>query len=154
MNISDIKSKYNKVSDKYSCNLYGYLKKFNTVDLMRHRVLWDQTDGKPLHPMNIYMLQGGHGTTLLNIMWKQWNKYWWQPERIKGYIDITEEFWKDYISKGRCIFDVSHSTHWEGDEQRFTIIDDDTKECQWCGAVLRRTVDTVVTEVEHWEVEQ
>ena len=68
------------------------------------------------------------------------------------YLDITDLFWDDYARDGRCVFHGHNEVWLQGDEHRFAKIDDDTKECLWCGAVLRKTVETVVTEVEHWEV--
>jgi len=148
MNINDIKPKTQGKSDKYSWNLYAYLKKNRGT----HRILWDNSKDKQLNPMYIYVLQGTIGRSLQSIMWNvRGDTYCYSAFPLDTYADITDTFWESYVAKGRCVF-LSHSHPWiQGDEHRYTMLDDDTKVCQWCGEVLRKRVETVVKTVEHWE---
>jgi hypothetical protein len=59
--------------------------------------------------------------------------------------DITLDFWAAYMQLGKCLFDYEHYRYgsfrfgWNtpgNDEARFTMIDDQTAKCKWCGDVL------------------
>lgn len=148
--ISLIKPQTHGISDKYSWNLYTYLKK----NKGEHRILLSPKD-TTFHPMNMLVLQGTIGKHLWAIMGEgKATRYDFSLYDLKSYTDITEEFWEHYVAKGRCVFDKEHGGWWVGGDQRFTMIDTDTKVCQWCNATLRRTEETVTRTVERWEVQQ
>ena len=64
MKLRDIKPQERGVSDKCSWNLYMYLKKHG----MNQHILWDNSNDRPLHPMNIYVLTDTIGATMQSIM--------------------------------------------------------------------------------------
>ena len=153
MKISDIKPQEHGVSDKYSWHFYRHLK----AQGMKQRILWDNSDGRPMHPMSIYVLNGTIGNTLQSIMWGSKNIVCFSMHPLDTYVDITESFWKSYVSKGRCMFDENHSSKWwVGDKHRYQSINRNSKRCRWCGVILRRNIVTtkVIERNEEWVVDQ
>jgi hypothetical protein len=74
-----------------------------------------------------------------------------KPVRFTGAAlphDVTDWFWNGYLSVGRALWDPNGSDFMSGAEDRFEIIDADTKRCRWSGRVLTRrlTSETVVHE--------
>jgi hypothetical protein len=150
-NANLIKPNISGVSDKFSWNFYKYIKKHG----VNQRILFDGRDGKPIHPMNIYVLNRTIGNTLLEIMTGHGINYDFSMYLLNKYTDITEQFCKQYLRQGRCMFDPEHNGWWLGDESRFTMINKNSKRCRWCGKHLRRNIvkHVNVQRKETWELE-
>lgn len=159
-----------KESDKFSWNLYKWCKKNCKHQIPKvYFSHWSNWDGSYLEKgwnksgqifishfedaeyisaqylSNIFgTTKGGAGNAMFAV-----NKKRFQLE------EVTEEFWKTYLKIGRCMFDEKHIGWWVGEENRYTIINKNSKRCNWCGKYLRRKIETekVIKRHEIWEVE-
>jgi hypothetical protein len=64
--------------------------------------------------------------------------------------DITDWFWSQYILLGRCLWDVNHNKYMTNDETRFTYLDNNTRKCNWCGAVQSKKETPITTIKTEW----
>lgn len=154
MNLQKIKPKVKSKSDKYSWSLYRFLEKqvkqkdSGKYVLKQIRVYWiarSWWDGSYLefNPKNIKGINqivispyGGKGSGyfLSHVMRDGQKKECYSlcvyhPDEL---IDITDWFFSTYERDGRCIFDREHNGWWQGEEKRFTYINN-TRKCNWCG---------------------
>ncbi len=161
MNINLIKPQNKGISDKYSWQLYQYIRKRfpYTKSLNDVRVYWDNIsswDGSITNldenNINIRQIIIGKmhsnllsGSRLLTIMGQDKDKYemfcyhpigGWKNEQ---FIDITDWFWKKYIKLGRCLLDKHHNRWWMNDDCRFTYINN-TRRCNWCGQWQKKEI--------------
>lgn len=60
-------------------------------------------------------------------------------------VDITEWFWNEYVKSGRCIFDREHNGWWQGDQERYTQINKNSRKCKWCNQYQKRSIRKVVS---------
>jgi hypothetical protein len=47
--------------------------------------------------------------------------------------DVTEAFWADYLSMGRCAWDKRHIMGMQSDDHRISAISKEHHVCNWCG---------------------
>ena len=61
-----------------------------------------------------------------------------------GKLTEIENFWPEYLLKGRCAIDPKHEMHFVGDKTRWQQ-DGDSRVCLWCGQrqTLARWTETV-----------
>ena len=153
--LKSIKPKQRFKSDKYSWNIYRYLKKnmiFGDIKVL------DTSFGI----MFCYNMDkvGFSGRTIHSILqsgpYSALDNYCYLRYYSTEYKDISDEFFKKYSQVGRCYFDEDHNGWWSGDEHRFTDINRNCKRCNWCGKDLRRTIETVVERKrkEVWRLEK
>lgn len=64
--------------------------------------------------------------------------------RTSDWLDVTDWFWKEYISRGRCIIHGDATHEW-------IQINANARKCAYCGKHERRTVKTVRT-IERQEI--
>lgn len=164
MNYKDYKPKDEKVSDKYSSNLYKFLKKYKdkysrvyfkpTSNYDGNKIELDSNKCLPFG--QIYL---GHvadsdiiGKSLAGIITGQKNYTVGCYLNAKNeWIDITEEFWTRYKDIGRCLF-IGHDDWYQDDyNTRFTYLDDKTRKCNWCGKIQYKRIEEIVREKEIWE---
>lgn len=153
MNINSIKPKIPKVSDRYSWSIYQWVKTNGT----NFRVLLDPSEDEIL-TRRLYFIrnEGGRGTVGSNvhsIMSGQRTLYCFSLYPLHKYPDVTEWFWINYLRFGRCMVDPGHSKYFLGDDERYTMINKNSKRCNWCGKYLKRNIRKQVSieRVEHWE---
>lgn len=149
-----VKPKNVKRDDKYSKNLYKFLKNHNAnCKVYFNKKNWDKKDitinwddvqttqviiGGNIQEdiwegKNTGMVIGKGLSSILNgNKLKEEGAYClfgrFYPNR--DFIDITDEFWKRYIRIGRCLF-TSHDSYWDN-EDRFIYVGN-TRKCKWCG---------------------
>ena len=163
MDLKLIKPKNLKVSDKYSTNLYKYLKKNPNSRIFYRKVnRWNEEELE----YNVHNFSIGNailgveyhdnyvGNCLMDILQKSSSTRWCYLKSMHGeLVDITDEFFRDYELIGRCLFDPTHSKWVLGDDKRFTYINEDSRICNWCGQshTKRIETETIVKEYEIWE---
>lgn len=161
--LQSIRPKKSHRSDKYSWNIYRYLKKYINFDI---HICWykekkslgtyEGFDKKSsLRGMQIFIILGGLdkgnlcGTRIYDLQHKgnhselvTFSFCLFDP---KSFTDITEWFFLKYQRIGRCIFDRTHSGWWADSEERFTQINRKSRRCNWCGEHQRRSIIKAVT---------
>lgn len=181
LDLKKIKPKEVKISDKYSSNLYKFLKKtgyrnvyFNTRNGgMKGEEIVD-LDWNNIRAYNIYI-----GSNMMD------DTYVVKDEKInfgqviakglnsilgghklyqtgaycafghyyvkRDWIDITEEFWTRYEKVGRCLF-IDHDGWYQDDNNtRFTYTDKNTRVCNWCGKTEHKRIEEIIKHKEIWE---
>lgn len=159
MDLILIKPKVKNESDKYSWNLYKYLKKYPNS-----RVYYNKfnsfTDERQVYNKNkltkndvLIGRNSGNsiiGFTLSMLLMKVPSMQFWYQNAYDTHIDITEEFIRDYIEIGRCLFDQSHDGWLRNNDNRFTYLEEDLRKCNWCGIEQHKEVEEVIKYVEKW----
>lgn len=160
LDLKKIKPKNIKKSDKYSKQIYQYLKKNHLLNKVYYIATQDVYDSEIQErvtkeiPFDIENFDNRHiwigeikrenceggyidwmyGNSLSNIVSPCKEKYtvFANPWNTKKtVIDITEQFWNKYVEIGRCIYD--HHFWLQDEENRYTYIDDTHRICNWCG---------------------
>lgn len=78
----------------------------------------------------------------------RWSLCTFHPNHM---IDITEWFFNTYIQIGRCMFDKDHYDFDNSYNQRYHIINKNSRKCRYCGEHFKRQIKKVV-EVKKYEV--
>lgn len=160
-----IKPKVKGISDKYSWNLYKWLKKtkckkltvwFNTKSAWDGSKLEFDKNNIKIGQIWIGFVDKGwlHGSSLNSILNGNFQE-WANPWMAKSHIDITEWFWKEYIKDGRCIWDRNHDGWLAYDKNRFTYVNKNSRKCNWCGEWQHRKIEkeTIIKRHEIWKSE-
>lgn len=155
--IKSVKPKNVKVSDKYSANLYRFLKKNEHWGISVFAPQWSMIDGSfkefdfdDPNCGEIYIgfrddfgwLVGNRLSHITCGMRGYLESYCYAPgdgSFYKNMIEITDWFYSEYKEKGRALWDVSGSMRMVGDEDRFTVIGN-TKRCNWSGRWYHKEV--------------
>ena len=130
--------------DKYSWNLYLYLKRNRNKNIRAYK----DKSGKTVVG---WECDGGvAGFNLVSILWN--NKA--QEFFMDSYWGLKEipRYFEKYQRIGRCLM-VPHDEPWvPGGEHRFTIVNN-TRRCNWCGKWQHKKIHkkTVVFREEQWE---
>lgn len=150
-----LKPKNINKSDKYSSNLYKFIRKHEFKELKAYAPQWSMLDGsfKPFDFDNpcdgeIYI---GHkddtgwlvGRRLTDILcglskWKEMYCYCPGPF-YDNMIEITDWFWAGYEREGRALWDVHGKRHMMGDEGRWTYVGN-TRKCNWSGRWYEKNI--------------
>lgn len=151
MDIRDIKPKTNK-SDKYSINLYRFLKKNGHKKIFYNKINPIDSEIIEFDPNNINIRQimigekfsnGFTGTRLSKILSESRDKYqmfYYIGIEKDDLFDITDWFYKNYKEKGRCIWDSNHNKWLLDDDDRFVRINKHSRKCKYCGKIQFRTI--------------
>lgn len=167
LSIKCFKPKTKGKSDKYSCQLYEFLRRhqqrFNGLPNVYYiqtqdrwnselerteqvEVLFDKQNFSRAHIWvgNIDGEGWYYGNKLSCIIGESKEKYTifaslWYTDRT--VIDITDWFWNEYLKVGRCIWDKSHNTWLMNDDDRFTYINKNSRRCNWCGQWQHREIE-------------
>lgn len=136
------------VSDKYSANLYRWVRQwqrrykhwgpqpavammsdisFDPAASLRRALIGFQDDGwfVGAQVSRILCDPFPKGDIPSQHIWA------WMPKDVGP--DITKWFWPEYQSVGRCIFDREHSGWLSHDEGRFDSLNEQHRWCRWCG---------------------
>lgn len=164
LDINKFRPKDIKISDKYSSNLYKFLKKYNKQGY--NKVYFDPVDNYDGHlielDMNFLPLANIYignmieedviGNSLSKIVTGQSiYKLICRINDKAEYIDITDEFWKRYEEIGRCLF-IDHNGWYQDDNNtRFTYTDGITRVCNWCGKRESKRIEEIIKHKEIWE---
>lgn len=158
MELTLIKPKNLKVSDKYSANLYKYLKKnpnsriyMNKTCLIKEVPLTYQIGELSIYNTYVGQLGGNFliGNKLIEILRKPNKQKWAFMKSDLEIEDITDQFMHDYKLIGRCLWDGKHNKWQLGTENRFTYINDNERFCNWCGCHQNKRIEVEVIEREH-----
>lgn len=151
LELNMIKPKNVKKSDKYSSQIYKYLKHnpnyrkvwFDTssYDIDSGKCVNESFDINSINMRNIYfgipacdsticirgkcvmgLVSGNRGSQVTYSYIGNKNSY---------YIDITKEFYEKYIEIGRCIY--GHNRYIRDEDEKFTYISEKHRKCNWCG---------------------
>lgn len=161
MNITNIIARIKPVkrgeSDKYSWNLYRYLKEHRNVricwyskSIINGTAIPFESTKSLLSTQTVVLIgeSGSSGNRIANILGNgesgkivSYSLGLWQQDK---FVDITEWFFREYLRIGRCIFDREHNGLWLGSEGRFTQINRNSRKCNWCGQHQRRRIEKVV----------
>jgi hypothetical protein len=174
--LKQIKPKIKGESDKYSWQLYEFLRKnYNrfgipNVYYIQTQDSWDSKEEKAIYVdrpfdendsrLNYIWIGDNHrdgwyyGNKLSNILGCSREKYTvfacpYFNNRI--IINITEWFWNEYLKIGRCIWDRSHHGWLVNDDKRFIYVNKNSRKCQWCGLWQHREIEKRV-KIERKEV--
>lgn len=146
--LQSIKPKKRCVSDKYDWNIYRFFKENGLNDIHVF---------KSLKANNFYFIYGDrlNGSIGINV-WSVLHAGSYGKLELGSYIlfnfkdqsvyeEITDKFFKHYKKLGRCYFDPSHNAWWRNEDERFTVINKNSKRCNWCGHFLHREVNKIIT---------
>lgn len=180
LDISKIKPKNIKKSDKYSSQIYRYIKKnpecfgiyyVSTQDIYDHESdgfvekecdfdinnfrgdkLWlGYIERETNSKGYIDWLYGNTLSTITSSVSKNRYEIFANPWlNKKKVIDVTKEFWEHYIKVGRCVY-VDHNREFcLHDEGRFEYLNDGHRKCNWCGAEEQLIKKIKTYEVNEW----
>lgn len=164
--LNSIKPKKRGQCDKFSWNIYRYLKEKCMFDI---QVCWYEkswidgsvehfSENNSLRNVQTFILFGGHysGARILDLQSKgnssTLETYSFCAFDKEKFIDITEWFLKRYQQIGRCIFDLEHGGWWSGEGDRFTVINKKSRRCNWCGQYQRKSIIKQVNVIKRREV--
>lgn len=148
---NQFKPKKKGVSDKFSWNLYRFLREYPNAKIMLYKK--DHTgDIKEFDPNGFQgtyhffgMIGELVGARFVDIMRagpsakiQLYAFSWWGDA---NFIDVTDWFFSEYERRGRCLFDKEHSSWWAGEEGRFTYINSHSRRCNWCGAWQKMRIE-------------
>lgn len=166
-------------SDKFSWNIYQFIKKhpdctrvfwhkknymnggiveFNNRDNVEGASLgWNlfigRRDKQNFDDIHFSVVTGNRVRNILGNSRERFNL--WSLHPIAGwptgdeFEDVTEWFWDNYIKFGRCLFDKGHNGWWIGDTDRFTYLDENTRQCNWCGQIQNKEIYDIEIK-KHW----
>ena len=135
-----LKSINPKLHNKFSPNLYKYLRKRGALHLQR---VYTDIDG-------LYWLgyfddhQFFNGVQLMHALTKGAKAQSWShpPKTIKQPKEV-EDFWQRYQSIGRCAIDTEHTTHFISGKRWSQT--ENSRTCLWCGhqQILKKWTETI-----------
>lgn len=168
-----IKPKISNECDKYSWNIYRYLKEHQNSTIT---ICWYEKNflnsshlkfnkEKSLANIQTYILIGGInenlcGARIYDLQIKgnssRLETFSFCLYGQENFADITDWFLTNYQQKGRCIFDLTHTGWWSNDETRFTQINKKSRRCNWCGEYQRKVIvkKVVIKRQVNWEVQR
>lgn len=133
--LNSVQPKLKGTSDKYSWNIYRYLKKHKGEDVR----VFSSTNNTGVigrkHPGGVIGCDLGSLIRSTRIQ-----EYWfddnWNLKEITKYLD-------EYQRVGRCLL-IPHDFVWyEGEDTRFTYVNN-TRKCNWCGQWQHKELHKVV----------
>lgn len=168
VDLSKIKPKNVKKSDKYSKAIYKYLK-----DNPRYRRVWfdkvtygDTLDKKVkkefdvnnMDLRNLYFgmpdyiitncITGKCVQPLIHNSRGSQETFYYIGHKESEYVEVTKEFFEKYIEIGRCIY--GHNSYLADVDDRYTYLDDTHRKCNWCGKEQHEEVITHTYESKVW----
>lgn len=129
--LKSVQPKTKGKSDKYSWNIYRYLKKHRSEDI---RVFVGLIIGHeyPDGVSGLHLNQLMASTRIQEF----WFSDKWNLKEITGWLS-------EYQRVGRCLL-IPHDFVWcEGEDTRFTYVNN-TRKCNWCGLWQHRELHKVV----------
>lgn len=151
--LSKIKPKQRGKSDKYSWNIFRYLKENSDrkIKVLFYTKSWvdsstvEFNQNKTLDMMQTFIMIGDMVGTRIDSMLrngpsKSLEIFSFCTFDQSAFIDITDWFIKEYTRVGRCIFDRNHNGWWNGSDSRFTQINKNARKCNWCGQHHKRKI--------------
>ena len=141
----DVKLINPKNHEKYSPNLYKWLKKRDESNRQKYRV-YKKDDGV-LYIGEI--LDGGlSGTRLITVLClgsKAEELFFCDKNQYKEVVG----FWENYIRIGRCAIDPEHREYFSCAGSRF-IESNECRVCNWCGQKQKKVITTRVIQDVSW----
>lgn len=168
IDIKKIKPKNVKKSDKYSKEIYRYLK-----DNPHYRRVWfdeasyDYEADKPIRKnfdannmdlANLYFglpdrndsicITGRCARDLMLGRSKLGESYYYLGYKHSHFVEVTKEFYEKYIEIGRCI--SGHLGYLSNTDERYTYLDDTHRKCNWCGKEQHEETIVYTRESKKW----
>ncbi len=159
MDLNLIKPKVKNESDKYSWNLYKYLLKHKNTKVYYSKINSFTDDEHTYDKSSLVKMDtligvesedGLIGARLIDILRKIPSMDFWYGNVKNNHVEITEDFFNDYIEIGRCLFDQSHDGLLRNADNRFTYINEDERKCNWCGIEQHKEIEEEIKHVTHW----
>lgn len=161
MDIRKLKPNQKGMSDKYSWNLYQFLKTNKDI-----RVFWDSTNDfnkrsirfidKDSTDVSQHLRLGRFlgksfaGRSLMSVLVKTdkhlYSYSWLDANQLE---DVTDWFFDTYEKIGRCAFDNNHSMWLSNEDGRYEEFEN-KKKCCWCGSRFEKKIKEVATKSERW----
>lgn len=151
LNLNDIKPKNIKKSDKYSKQIYEFMKNhaygnqvfYNEMqyDDESKTYIKKQFNANEVCLGDLFItkqsfvseidISGKCIRSIVGTNKDKYTNYCYCFSKKPSFTNVTEEFWIKYIEIGKCIYD-DHD--WlKNEETRYTYINDRHRKCNWCG---------------------
>lgn len=141
-----------KRADKYSPNLYKFLKRTTERRMLERAEVWEMDGVQYIGFMDgsdwfigvrlFRVLCEGNRSSVRSMAHTL--KCIEKMERVEG-------FWPEYVRIGRCAIDPKHSHVFTSKEPRYDYPKKDRRVCRWCGAEHRLKTWTEKVKREAWE---
>lgn len=144
--LESIKPKVKGESDKYSWNMYRFLKRHKLENIFGVM----SKDGMMVGTVDSEGLSGCLVRSIISSGYRLPIEFWFDKS-IFG-LRIMPLYLEEYQRVGRCLM-LDHDEPWiSGDDNRFRTIGN-TRRCNWCGKWQHRTIKKIVklTRKEVWE---
>jgi len=156
--LKTIKPQSRGKSDKYAWFIYKYLFEQSKAGALKYyKIMWcrktqnsvanTEFDNRKENSLtNIYLItdiDGISGVNLSNVIMGKFYEVYFDAINGEDFKDITEWFVKEYVLKGRCLFDSTHTKYFTDAEHRFSILDESNKVCNWCGCAFKKEVEYI-----------
>lgn len=141
--VESIRPATDGVSDKYSWNIYRYLKYYIGENFVVCQGAADGLLVGQFYPDDFY------GNSLRSLMCEYTTERYSWDKRLE-VLPVTS-FFGDYRRIGRCLL-IPHDYPWyEGENTRFTYVGN-TRRCNWCGKWQHKEIhkQVVMTRDEVW----
>ncbi len=117
-----------KRGDKYSPNLFRFLKKHRS--LAQYGWVWKDPEGMRWLG---YIHDGDFiGCRLMSALCGWGDVACYPQVQFVASLDVVKDFWPQYVAIGRCAIDPAHTEAFLSAENRFADRGD-TRTCNWCG---------------------
>jgi len=135
----NIESLSPKVHEKYSENLYKFLKRRGLKS--PQKVFIDENSD---FWIGYFYDNDFIGSRLMNVLTNDQTSTWCFSSKNTPKLNLSEFFWRDYEKIGRCAIDRNHQIHFLKSDSRYKE-EGDTRVCQWCGhkQKLRKWTETI-----------
>ncbi|HBA34872.1 MAG TPA: hypothetical protein DCZ12_12130 [Gammaproteobacteria bacterium] len=142
-----IKPKVRGKADFFSWQLYRYMKKYSNP--VHHRIwqgVWNTVNGyEPDRtvlyigdPMDCGFIHCCNLKQLCTINGKIERFAYSHGHHVSKWVDITDEWWPEYLQKGVCAIHGDWAHNW--------IENGDHRSCEYCGKQERKTVEMIPKE--------
>ena len=166
ISLAKIKPDTPKISDKYSYNLWRWVKNFKkdyqqepavyavvpkgqtfSVDELK-KGYWSTYLGKKNYDGSLSASELNHVLGIDQRIWAIIPGVHFEAEEL---VEITDLFWTTYQAIGRCLFHSHDVTDLVGESEHYSYDDTQTKRtCNWCGHAQELKVVEVVKIEKHW----
>ena len=162
--LAQIKPPTSSCSEKYSWNLYRFLKKYSKKNNIYVYKGFNEISRSEQYFFAITICgNGANGADNIGI-------FEYDPRGkskaatlealsystldFSKFHEVSHEFFAEYLKDGKCAF--AHPTHQDdiNNADRFESINDNTKRCRWCGKIFRRTTKEIIIKKTIWEQQE
>lgn len=162
--LAQIKPPTSSCSEKYSWNLYRFLKKYSKKNNIYVYKGFNEISRSEQYFFAITICgNGANGADNIGIFeYDLRNKSKAATLEASSYStldfskfhEVSHEFFADYLRDGKCAF--TYPTHQDNINSaiRFESLNDNTKRCRWCGKIFRKTTKEIIVKKTIWEQQE